>query len=146
MSEIQIIGTILGVLTTWSAVLLWAVKWLLNNIAEHYVESFQAEITRLDNNSKKREERITKNTELINEKAERLKTRIETLEKGQIIQDKEIGEKYQKREDTLREMTLIDAHLEHIKESQNKLWLRVEQIYTSLSNTGCVPLPSEHHE
>ena len=142
LSDVEIILTLVGGVTAWSGLLLWAVRWLLNDVIERYTEQTRAEIGRMDKASSTREQRISANSTNIVAQAEKLENRIDGLEKNKLIMEKEIVlqlENYQKREEALRELALIDAKLEHIQEGQNYLRLRLEQVCSSVTGNATPP-------
>lgn len=129
-------------LAAWSGLLLWAVKWLLGNMIEHYTERTKADIKRMDDAATQREKRIAENAKAIANHADKLELRIDNIEKEKLVLEKDIVvqlEAYQKREESLRELALIDAKLEGIQEGMNYMRLRLEQ----LSLTGCEPSKCE---
>ena len=106
----RIVSVLLGMVTAWSAVLFWAVKWLLDRYQQHMDQRF---------------EMLLASTSEEAQEWQRVERDLLTLRA-------ELPQHYVRREDWIRFSSVIDAKLDALRAEQSVVVTRLEHVQTRL--------------
>ncbi len=126
MPPLELIAALLGLLTAWSASLIWAMRWVLAS-QRKYMDEKVAHLTAL----------IDSHAKAMAEVERELSGAGVKLERELMSLKAELPEKYVRREDWIRFANVVDAKLDALNERQSNTNMRIGSLAEKVEHFMC---------